>query len=83
MSLIYSPLNTVMIYGVICETCIFLAIVYIPGLNAAFGARPLDVFNLGMTGLPFSMLLFCWEETRKFFIRNFEKPARNVPNWFE
>lgn len=33
MSLIYSPLNIVMIYGVICETCIFLIIVYVPGVT--------------------------------------------------
>lgn len=47
MSVIYSPLNTMMFYGVALETTIFIFIVYIPGVNKAFGARPVDIFNLG------------------------------------
>jgi len=74
MSVIYSPINVVMFYGVTLETFLFLFIVYIPGVNKAFGARPVDILNLGMPGLPFSILLFCWEETRKYFIRNFRPP---------
>ena len=47
MSVIYSPLNVMMFYGVALETTIFIFIVYIPGVNKAFGARPVDIFNLG------------------------------------
>jgi len=83
MSLIYSPINNVMFYGVLVETILFIVIVYIPGLNSAWGARPLDILNLGMPGLPFSILLFCWEETRKYLIRNYRPPRKGVPNWFE
>ena len=47
MSIIYSPVNTVMLYGVALETFILLFIVYVPGINTAFGARPVDILNLG------------------------------------
>lgn len=47
MSMIYSPVNVVMLYGVLLETIIFLCIVYIPGVNTWFGARPVDILNLG------------------------------------
>jgi len=81
--MIYSPINKVMLYGVALETVLFILIVYVPGLNAALGARPVDIFNLGMPGLPFSICLFCWEETRKYLIRNFRPSRKGVPNWFE
>lgn len=80
MSIIYSPWNWMMFYGVCLETGIFIFICYVPGVNNWFGARPVDIWNLGyyikkykirMPGLPYSMCLFCWEETRKYFIRNF------------
>lgn len=47
MSVIYSPINKVMFIGVLVETVILIAILYIPGLNNAFGARPLDIFTVG------------------------------------
>lgn len=47
MSVIYSPINTVMLYGVALETALFLILVYVPYVNVAFGARPVDIFNLG------------------------------------
>jgi hypothetical protein len=36
-----------MFYGVLSETLMFIVIIYIPGINNAFGARPVDIFNLG------------------------------------
>jgi len=81
--MIYSPVNVVMLYGVALETFLFIFIVYVPGVNSALGARPMDIYNLGMPGLPFSICLFCWEETRKYLIRNFRPPRKGVPNWFE
>ena len=47
MSLIYSPANQVMFMGVLVETILFLFIVYVPGVNSALGARPVDILNLG------------------------------------
>ena len=47
MSMIYSPVKIVMLYGVALETIIFICIVYIPGVNTWFGARPVDILNLG------------------------------------
>jgi sodium/potassium-transporting ATPase subunit alpha len=36
-----------MFYGVLTETILFIVIVYVPIINKAFGARPVDIFNLG------------------------------------
>ncbi len=47
MSMIYSPINRIMFYGIACETFIFIILMYVPGLNKAFGGRPLDILNLG------------------------------------
>jgi sodium/potassium-transporting ATPase subunit alpha len=47
MSVIYSPINVVMFYGVIVETVLFIFLIYVPGVNKAFGARPVDILNLG------------------------------------
>ena len=57
MSLIYSPINTVMFYGVILETIIFLCIVYIPGVNTWFGARPVDILNLGYSIINYTFIV--------------------------
>jgi sodium/potassium-transporting ATPase subunit alpha len=45
--MIYSPVNVVMLYGVALETFLFIFIVYVPGVNSALGARPMDIYNLG------------------------------------
>lgn len=45
--MIFSPVNSVMFYGVALETALFIVIVYVPGINTAFGARPVDILNLG------------------------------------
>lgn len=61
VSLIYSGFNKHMIGGVLCETCLFIFLLYVPGVNSVFGGRPLNFFILGVPGLGFSMFLLCWE----------------------
>ena len=36
-----------MFLGIIVETCIMVCFLYIPGLNNAIMARPLDIFSVG------------------------------------
>jgi sodium/potassium-transporting ATPase subunit alpha len=61
MTLIYSGPNFHMFGGITLETCIFIVLLYVPGINGVFGGRPLPFFLLGIPGLGFSMLLLCWE----------------------
>lgn len=69
-----------MLGGVALETCIFIILLYIPGINGVFGGRPIPFFVLGIPGLTFSMTLLIWEETRKFCM-NIDINDGN-PNWF-
>jgi hypothetical protein len=55
MSVIYSPINMVMFYGVAIETLLFLLIIYVPGVNKVFGARPVDILNLGYNVISISI----------------------------
>jgi sodium/potassium-transporting ATPase subunit alpha len=66
--------------GVACETVLFIVLLYVPGINGVFGGRPLDFFLLGLPGLLSSMLLLCWEETRKMLM-NMETQD-GTPNWW-
>jgi sodium/potassium-transporting ATPase subunit alpha len=61
MTLIYSGPNKHMFGGVGVETALFIFLLYVPGVNAVFGGRPLPFFMLGIPGLGFSMLLLIWE----------------------
>ena len=69
-----------MLGGVTLETCIFIILLYIPGLNEVFGGRPIPFFILGIPGLTFSMTLLIWEETRKF-VMNMDT-NNGAPNWW-
>ena len=60
MTLVYSGPNYHMFGGVTVETCLFVLLVYCPGINEVFGGRPLPFFMLGIPGLGFSMLLLWW-----------------------
>ena len=69
-----------MLGGVTLETCIFIILLYIPGINSVFGGRPIPFFILGIPGLTFSMTLLIWEELRKLLM-NMDTNDGN-PNWF-
>jgi sodium/potassium-transporting ATPase subunit alpha len=47
--------------GIILETCLFVLLLYVPGVNFVFGGRQLPFFLLGFPGMAFSLLLLCWE----------------------
>lgn len=79
-SFIYSAVNSTMFFGILCETCLFVFLLYCPGVNKVFGGRPLPFFLL-CPGLLFSILLLVWEETRKFLINR--KSNGRWPNWWQ
>lgn len=82
MTLIYSGPNKHMFGGVLLETCLFVFLLYVPGVNTIFGGRPLPFFLLGIPGLGFSILLLLWEETRKKLM-NWDYHGDGSPNWFQ
>ncbi|KAL4501125.1 hypothetical protein ABPG73_013863 [Tetrahymena malaccensis] len=69
MSFTTSPVNKVMFLGILVETILCIFLFYTPGVQKVFGARPLEFWQFGIPGLPFSILLLLWEELRKFFLR--------------
>jgi sodium/potassium-transporting ATPase subunit alpha len=77
----YSTFNEVVIYGIILETSICLLLCYTPGIDKVFGARPLHPLMFGGPGFIFSMMLFMWDECRKFTIRNFKRRGEKIGWW--
>lgn len=66
--------------GLALETFLFVLLLYVPGINAVFGGRPLPFFLLGIPGLTFSMILLIWEEIRKFLMNM--NSNNGEPNWW-
>lgn len=60
--------NHVLNFGLVFETLIAAALVYIPGLNTVFGARPVNVLYW-FIGVPFALAIFTFGELRKMIIR--------------
>jgi len=61
--------NGFMNFGLVFETCLAILLVYTPPLNTIFGTRPIH-FVHWFTGVPWSLLIFIYDEIRKFLIRN-------------
>ncbi|EAR95708.2 Na,H/K antiporter P-type ATPase alpha subunit family protein (macronuclear) [Tetrahymena thermophila SB210] len=64
-----SAVNYKIFQGIIFETCLAILLVLCPGVNTVFGGRPLDFFQFGCSGIPFSIMILCWEEIRKYLLR--------------
>merc|ERR1712228_512740 len=69
--------NWFMNFGLIFETCLAAFLSYCPGMDKGLRMYPL-YFNWWLPVLPFSLLIFCYDETRKYLLR------RNGPgSWIE
>jgi len=60
--------NGFMNFGLCFETVLGMALLYIPPLNQVFGTRPLLPLHW-FPGVPWSILIFLYDETRKFYMR--------------
>merc|ERR1712038_1547655 len=69
--------NHFMNFGLIFETCLAIFLSYCPGMDKGLRMYPL-YFNWWLPALPFSILIFCYDETRKFLLRR--QPAGS---WIE
>merc|ERR1719370_867761 len=68
--------NHFMNFGLIFETAIACFLCYTPDMDKGLRMYPLK-FNWWLPAIPFSILIFCYDETRKFLLR------RNPGGWIE
>ena len=53
-----------------------LLVIYVPLFNTWFGTRPLEISNLFTSAMPFFILAFTLEETRKYYMREDSETGR-------
>merc|ERR1711913_204337 len=68
--------NHFMNFGLFFETALACVLSYTPGMDKGLRMYPLK-FNWWLPAIPFSILIFCYDETRKFLLR------RNPGGWIE
>jgi len=68
--------NGFMNFGLVFETALAAFLSYCPGMDKGLRMYPL-YFNWWLPALPFSLLIFCYDESRKFLLR------RNPGGWIE
>ena len=68
--------NWFMNFGLIFETLLACFLSYTPGMENGLRMYPLKI-NWWIPALPFSLLIFCYDECRKFILR------RNPGGWLE
>eukprot|EP00190_Bangiopsis_sp_CCMP1999_P001639 CAMPEP_0198729596 /NCGR_PEP_ID=MMETSP1475-20131203/19920_1 /TAXON_ID= ORGANISM="Unidentified sp., Strain CCMP1999" /NCGR_SAMPLE_ID=MMETSP1475 /ASSEMBLY_ACC=CAM_ASM_001111 /LENGTH=1175 /DNA_ID=CAMNT_0044492289 /DNA_START=147 /DNA_END=3674 /DNA_ORIENTATION=- len=64
--------NWVLNFGLVLETALAVFLLYVPPIQTGFGTAPI-IFLHWLPGLPFTLLEFVYDETRKFFIRRYNK----------
>lgn len=62
-------LNGFMNFGLLFETVLALLLTYAPPFNLVFGTRPINALHW-FTGVPWSILIFVYDEVRKSMMRN-------------
>jgi len=68
--------NHFMNFGLCFETILACVLSYTPGMDKGLRMYPLKI-NWWLPAIPFSILIFCYDETRKFLLR------RNPGGWIE
>merc|ERR1712158_245085 len=68
--------NHFMNFGLVFETLLAAFLSYTPGMDKGLRMYPLKI-NWWLPAIPFSILIFCYDETRKFLLR------RNPGGWIE
>merc|ERR1711981_1520461 len=63
-------------FGLVFETLLAAFLSYTPGMDKGLRMYPLKI-NWWLPAIPFSILIFCYDETRKFLLR------RNPGGWIE
>ena len=63
-------------FGLVFETALAAFLSYTPGMDKGLRMYPLKI-NWWFPAIPFSVLIFCYDETRKYLLR------RNPGGWIE
>jgi len=70
-SLVQQGMNNWMLnFGLVFETCLAALLSYTPGLDKGLNMYPLK-FMWWLPALPFSLLILCYDETRKYLLRKY------------
>lgn len=81
LSFFQQPLtNKVLIVGLVEEVLLCAALCYLPFIQQPFGTRPLRFLHW-LPAIPFSIFIFVYDETRKFFIRQGDKHGNKLGIW--
>merc|ERR1712055_903625 len=68
-------------FGLFFETALAAFLCYTPGMDKGLRMYPLK-FNWWLPALPFSLLIFCYDETRKYILRS-RRAAGITNSWVE
>jgi len=60
--------NKVMLFGLLSETLLCMALCYLPFMNLAFSTAPIHPVHW-FPSMPFSVCIFLYDETRKYLLR--------------
>jgi len=77
--------NTVMLFGLFSETCLCAFLAYVPPLHTGIKTRDILFFHW-CPSMPYSLLIFLYDETRKYLIRKHNREFKGTPNqegWLE
>jgi len=64
--------NQVMLFGLCSETILCMALCYLPFMNTAFSTAPIHPVHW-FPSMPYSICIFLYDETRKYFLRSERK----------
>merc|ERR1712223_1265319 len=73
--------NHFMNFGLVFETALAAFLCYCPGLDVGLRMYPL-YFSWWLPAIPFSILIFCYDETRKFILRK-KRETIGHGSWIE
>ena len=75
--------NFFMIFGWASEIFLCFCLAYIIPINLVFGTRDLILPHFFLPGILHGLLMWAYDETRKYLIRNWPQDDIKHPNWFE
>jgi sodium/potassium-transporting ATPase subunit alpha len=72
--------NKVLVAGIFQELALVLILAYVPPLNRVFKTRPIR-FVHWLPGVPFAILTFVYDETRKYLVRRGDAGNSKLGRW--
>jgi sodium/potassium-transporting ATPase subunit alpha len=70
-------------FALIFETALALFLTYTPGMETVFNTVPLQWEHFGFPAIPFSILIFVYDENRRRLMRKFRRENPGKKGWIE